>query len=111
MSNQTSDNKRVAKNTLFLYFRMILIMLVTLYTSRVILAQLGIRDYGIYNVVGGVVTMFAFLNNCMTSSTQRFMTFELGCGDKRRLEKVFAASLNIHILIAMIIVLLAETLG
>lgn len=112
MSNQTSDNnKRVAKNTLFLYFRMILIMLVTLYTSRVILAQLGIRDYGIYNVVGGVVTMFAFLNNSMASSTQRFLTFELGCGDKQRLKNVFAASLNIHLVIAVIIVLLAETLG
>lgn len=112
MSNQTSDNnKRVAKNTLFLYFRMILIMLVTLYTSRVILAQLGIRDYGIYNVVGGVVTMFAFLNNCMTSSTQRFMTFELGCGDMQRLKNVFAASLNIHLAIAVTIVLLAETIG
>ena len=112
MSNQTADNnKRVAKNTLFLYFRMILIMLVTLYTSRVILAQLGIRDYGIYNVVGGVVTMFAFLNNCMTSSTQRFMTFELGCGDMQRLKNVFAASLNIHLAIAVTIVLLAETIG
>lgn len=76
-----TNNKRVAKNTLFLYFRMILIMLVTLYTSRVVLAQLGIKDYGIYNVVGGVVTMFAFLNNCMTTSTQRFLTFELGKGN------------------------------
>ena len=112
MSNQTSDNnKRVAKNTLFLYFRMILIMLVTLYTSRVILSQLGISDYGIYNVVGGVVTMFAFLNNCMATSTQRFMTFELGRGDMKRLRDVFAVSLNIHLIIALIVVLLAETIG
>lgn len=109
MSN--TNNKRVAKNTLFLYFRMILIMLVTLYTSRVILAQLGISDYGVYNVVGGVVTMFAFLNNCMTTSTQRFMTFELGRGDIKRLKDVFAASLNIHASIAVVIVLLAETVG
>lgn len=108
---EQNNNKRVAKNTLFLYFRMILIMLVTLYTSRVILAQLGIKDYGIYNVVGGVVTMFAFLNNCMASSTQRFMTFELGCGNMHRLKNVFAASLNIHITIAIVIVLLAETIG
>lgn len=106
-----NSNKRVAKNTLFLYFRMILIMLVTLYTSRVVLSLLGISDYGIYNVVGGVVTMFAFLNNCMTSSTQRFMTFELGRGDMQRLKDVFAASLNIHISIAAVIVLLAETIG
>lgn len=109
--NNNQNNKRVAKNTLFLYFRMILIMLVTLYTSRVILAQLGIKDYGIYNVVGGVVTMFAFLNNCMATSTQRFMTFELGCGNMQRLKNVFAASLNIHMAIAVIIVLLAETVG
>lgn len=112
MSNQTSDNnKRIAKNTLLLYFRMILIMLVTLYTSRVVLAQLGIKDYGIYNVVGGVVTMFAFLNNCMTTSTQRFMTFELGKGNLQKLKNVFASSLNIHIGIALAVVLLAETVG
>lgn len=106
-----TNNKRVAKNTLFLYFRMILIMLVTLYTSRVVLAQLGIKDYGIYNVVGGVVTMFAFLNNCMTTSTQRFLTFELGKGNTQRLKDVFAASLNIHIAIALTIVVLAESIG
>ena len=106
-----NNNKRVAKNTLFLYFRMILIMLVTLYTSRVILSQLGISDYGIYNVVGGVVTMFAFLNNCMATSTQRFLTFELGRGDMKRLRDVFAVSLNIHLIIALIVVLLAETIG
>lgn len=106
-----TNNKRVAKNTLFLYFRMILIMLVTLYTSRVVLAQLGIKDYGIYNVVGGVVTMFAFLNNCMTTSTQRFLTFELGKGNTQRLKDVFAASLNIHIVIALTIVVLAESIG
>ena len=106
-----TNNKRVAKNTLFLYFRMILIMLVTLYTSRVVLAQLGIKDYGIYNVVGGVVTMFAFLNNCMTTSTQRFMTFELGKGNLQKLKNVFATSLNIHIGIALAVVLLAETVG
>lgn len=106
-----NNNKRVAKNTVFLYFRMILIMLVTLYTSRVVLAELGIKDYGIYNVVGGVVAMFSFLNNCMSSATQRFLTFELGRGDMARLKKVFAASLNIHIAIGIAIVLLAETVG
>ena len=109
--SSSSNNKRVAKNTLFLYFRMILIMLVTLYTSRVVLAELGIKDYGIYNVVGGVVAMFSFLNNCMSSATQRFMTVELGRGDMARMKKVFAASLNIHITIGVIIVLLAETIG
>lgn len=90
---------------------MILIMLVTLYTSRVVLAELGIKDYGIYNVVGGIVMMFSFLNNCMSSATQRFMTFELGRGNMDRLKKVFATSLNIHITISVIIAILAETIG
>ena len=87
LSKTSTNNKRVAKNTLFLYFRMILIMLVTLYTSRVVLAELGINDYGIYNVVGGVVLMFSFLNSCMSTATQRFLTFELGRGDTDRLKR------------------------
>lgn len=111
MINASDNNKRVAKNTLFLYFRMILIMLVTLYTSRVVLAELGISDYGIYNVVGGVVMMFAFLNNSMATATQRYLTYELGKGDTEKIKKVFATALNIHIIIALIIVLLAETVG
>lgn len=110
MSDST-NNKRVAKNTLFLYFRMILIMVVSLYTSRVILATLGIRDYGINNVVAGVVTMFSFLNNSMSSATQRFLTFELGKGDKEGLKRVFSAALNIHIGIAILMIILAETVG
>ena len=82
MSNQTSDNnKRIAKNTILLYFRMIFMMAVQLYTSRVVLNTLGVEDYGIYNVVGGVVAMFSFLNNAMTASTQRYITFELGKGN------------------------------
>lgn len=111
MKNPSENNKRVAKNTLFLYFRMILIMLVTLYTSRVVLAELGINDYGIYNVVGGVVLMFSFLNSCMSTATQRFLTFELGRGDTDRLKKVFAVALNIHIAIGSFIIILAETIG
>lgn len=111
MVNTAQNNKRIAKNTLFLYFRMILIMIVSLYTSRIILAELGITDYGIYNVVGGVVAMFSFLNSCMTTSTQRFLTIELGKGNKETLKDVFAASLNIHIFIALVIALLAETVG
>lgn len=109
--SESTNNKRVAKNTLFLYFRMILIMLVSLYTSRVILATLGIRDYGINNVVAGVVTMFSFLNNSMSSSTQRFLTFELGKGNKEGLCRVFAAALNIHLGIALLVIFLAETIG
>lgn len=112
MSNQTSDNnKRIAKNTLLLYFRMLFMMAISLYTSRVILNTLGVEDYGIYNVVGGVVAMFGFINSSMSSATQRYITFALGKGDKTRLQTVFSTTLQIHTLIAGIIVLLGETIG
>ena len=112
MLNQTSDNnKRIAKNTLFLYFRMLFLMGISLYTSRVILNTLGVVDYGIYNVVGGIVAMFGFINGSMSSATQRYITFALGKGDKKRLQTVFSTTLQIHTLIAGIIVLLGETIG
>ena len=112
MSNQTSDNnKRIAKNTLLLYFRMLFMMGISLYTSRVVLNTLGVEDYGIYNVVGGIVAMFGFINGSMSSATQRYITFALGKGDKNRLQTVFSTTLQIHTLIAGIIVLLGETIG
>lgn len=111
MSEQISNNKRIAKNTLFLYFRMLLIMSVQLYTSRVVLNTLGVEDYGIYNVVGGVVAMFGFLNSAMTTSTQRYITYELGRGDWNRLRRIFVTSINIHILISVVVALLGETVG
>lgn len=112
MSNQISNNnKRIAKNTLFLYFRMFFIMAVNLYTSRVVLKTLGVEDFGIYNVVGGIITMFAFINSAMASTTQRYLTFELGKGDLAGLNKVFSVSISIHALIAAIIFVLGETIG
>ena len=112
MTNQTSDNnKRIAKNTLLLYVRMLFMMGISLYTSRVVLNTLGIEDYGIYNVVGGVVAMFGFINGSMSSATQRYITFALGKGDKQRLQTVFSTTLQIHTLIALIIILLGETIG
>ncbi len=105
------SNKRIAKNTLMLYFRMILTMLVSLYTSRVVLNTLGVEDFGIYNVVAGFVTMFGFLNSAMASATQRFLAFEIGKGDHDQLRNVFSMSVNIHFLIAFIIFILAETIG
>ena len=112
MSNQTSDNnKRIAKNTLLLYFRMLFMMAVSLFTSRVVLNTLGVEDYGIYNVVGGIVAMFGFINGSMSSATQRYITFALGKGDKNRLQIVFSTTLQIHTMIAGIIVLLGETVG
>ena len=111
MSNQSANNKRIAKNTLMLYIRMLFTMGVSLFTSRVILQSLGVEDYGIYNVVGGFVTMFTFLNGGMVASTQRYLNFEIGKGDKEKLSRVFSTSLQIHGIIALIIIILSETVG
>ena len=112
MSNQTADNnKRIAKNTLLLYIRMFFMMGISLYTSRVVLNTLGVEDYGIYNVVGGLVSMFGLLNGSMSSATQRYITFELGKGDSKSLNKIFSLSIQIHALIAIITVLLIESVG
>lgn len=94
-----------------LYIRMFLVMGVSLYTSRIVLNALGVDDYGLYNVVGGVVAMLAFLNGVMSVASSRFLTFELGRGDFVRLKRVFCASLTLHILIALIVFILAETVG
>lgn len=107
----SSSNKRIAKNTLLLYFRMGITMIVSLFTSRVVLNTLGVEDYGVYNVVGGVVAMFGFINAAMSSATSRYITFALGKGDERELHKVFCTTVNIHIGIALTILLLAETIG
>lgn len=107
----SESNKRIAKNTMMLYFRMLLTMAVSLYTSRIVLNTLGVEDFGIYNVVGGFVTMFAFLNSAMASATQRFLAFEIGKGDKIQLRNVFSMSINIHFLIAIIILIFTETIG
>ena len=112
MSQETSTNNlRIAKNTFLLYVRMIVIMLVSLYTSRVVLSNLGVDDYGIYNVVGGVVAMFSFVNGAMTGVTQRYITFALGKGNQKQLSIAFNTSLQIHFLIALLIFVLAETVG
>ncbi|MDD2995045.1 MAG: lipopolysaccharide biosynthesis protein [Paludibacter sp.] len=111
METSQQNNKRIAKNTLMLYFRMILTMLVSLYTSRVVLNVLGVDDFGTYNVVGGVVTMFGFLNGAMASATQRFLSFELGKNDLIQLRKTFNAAQIVHIGIALLVFVLAETIG
>lgn len=107
----TENNKRIAKNTLLLFFRMLLTMSVTLYTSRVVLNVLGIEDYGIYNVVGGVIVMLGFLNNSLSGASSRFITFELGKGDIGNLKQIFSIILFIHFSLAIIILLLGETIG
>lgn len=107
----TEKNKIIAKNTIMLYIRMLFIMGVTLYTSRIILSTLGVVDFGIYNIVGGVVIMFSFLNNAMSASTQRFLSYELGRKNIDNLNKVFSMSVITHAIIAMCILLLSETVG
>lgn len=109
--SEVENNKRIAKNTALLYFRLILTMCVALYTSRVIFAILGEVDYGIYNVVGGVVVMFTFLNGALSASTSRFITIELGKKDYVQLQKIFSITLVNHFLIALVILILAETVG
>lgn len=111
MERASVNNKRIAKNTLLLYVRMLFMMAISLYTSRVVLNTLGVEDYGIYNVVGGIVAMFGFINSSMSSATQRYITFALGKENFENLQKVFSTALQIHVLIAMIIVLLGETIG
>lgn len=107
----SSDNKRIAKNTLFLYLRTLISILVNLYTVKLLWEILGIDNYGIFNVVGGLVTMFAFLNNAMVASSQRFISFELGRGNKERLQKTFSISLIVHFLLAICVLIIAESVG
>ena len=111
MSDTSSANKRIAKNTLVLYVRMLFTMGISLFTSRVILQTLGVEDYGISSVVGGVISMFTFINAAMVSSTQRYLNFELVRGDANQLRCVFSTSLQIHALIALAIIVLSETVG
>ena len=106
-----STNKRIAKNTLLLYVRMLLTMAIGLYTSRVVLAELGISDYGLYSVVGGIVTMFTFINGSLNAGTQRFLTFELGRGNIVQLKKIFSTAIVIYTFLALLILFLAETVG
>lgn len=111
MTITSANNKRIAKNTLFLYFRMFAIMLVGLYTSRVVLQVLGFEDFGTYNIVGGVVVLFSFINSAMTIGTQRHLSYELGKGEAGDIAKIYSASLNIHLYTALVFFILAETLG
>lgn len=111
MSQNSDNNKRIAKNTLLLYFRMLFMMAISLYTSRVILNSLGVEDFGIYNVVGGVVAMFSLLSGSLSASISRFITFELGKGNKENLNKIFSSAVTIQLGLAIVIIILAESVG
>ena len=110
-TNSVSNNKRIMKNTILLYGRMIFMMAISLYTSRVVLSVLGVEDFGIYNVVGGIVIVLSFLNTSMAGATQRFLNVELGKRDLISLKKVFTTSVVIHMGIAFLVLFLAETIG
>lgn len=111
MSSNTGSNKLIFKNTVLLYLRMFVILGITLYTSRVVLSTLGIIDYGIYNVVGGVVSMFTFISMAMSNATSRYITVALGKADANELCTVFNVSLFVHAMMAVLILVLSETVG
>ena len=111
MSEISENKQRLIKNTLYLYARMLVLMIIGLFTSRIILSSLGEVDFGLINVVGGITAMFGFLNGCLGAATSRFITFELGRKDYVALNKVFNTALIVHIAIAIIIIILCETVG
>lgn len=106
-----SDNKRIAKNTGFLYIRMLLMMGIAFFSSRVLLRELGVNDFGLYGVVGGVVAMFGSLRGIFASSIQRFLNFEMGRGNNDELKRIFSIGVTIHILLSVVFLILAETVG
>ena len=111
MNNQISNNKRIAKNAFFMYLRMGITMVVGLFTSRIVLQQLGVEDYGLYNVIGGIVSMFIIFNNAMVNTTSRFITYRLAQKNILESRQIFSMSLLIHIGIAIWVLLLSETIG
>lgn len=111
MGKFKTDNKKIAKNTLFLYFRMIIMLVINLYTSRIVLKALGINDFGTYNIVGGLVSMFTFIGGAMIASTQRYLNFYLGKEDFKSLNDVFNVSQIIHLGISLVFIAFCETAG
>lgn len=112
MSAQSQDNnKRIAKNTLALYVRMFFILAINLFTSRAVLDTLGASDFGVYNVVCGVVIMFAFINGTLTTGTQRFLNFSMGSGDDEKMRKTFNTAFLLHLFLMQVVIVLIETAG
>lgn len=111
MSDNSANNKRIAKNTMFLYFRMLIVMAVSLYTSRVVLNALGIEDFGIYNVVGGIVSILGFFTSSLANASQRYINIGLGKGDLIEIERAFRQSHTLMIVLSFILLVLGETIG
>ena len=106
-----TDNKRLAKNTLFLYFRMLLLMIISLYTSRITLQVLGVTDFGIYNIVAGVVVLFAFLSRLLNSASSRFLSLAVSTNDECEIQRNFSTILVGHIYLMLIVLFLLESIG
>lgn len=111
MPDKVSNNKRLAKNTLYLYLRTMIVMIISLYTSRVLLQAIGVEDFGIYNLVGGITAMISFLNGTLADGTQRFITFEIGKGYVGRVNKIYSTCMILHIALAIIVVIVLEPIG
>lgn len=111
MSVEIDNTKRIVKNTIYLYFRMLIVMGVTLFTTREVLNILGVIDFGIYNVVGGIVSMFSFLSGTLNTSSQRFFSLELVKGDFKSLSNIFCTNINAFFFLSIGIILMLETLG
>lgn len=111
MDNNSANTSRIARNTLLLYVRMAIIMLVSLYTSRVVLNVLGVEDFGIYNVVSGIVILFSFLNTALTNASQRYLSVAIGAGDRKHFLKVFSTSCYLHVVLVLLFIIISETVG
>ena len=111
MADTAQNNKRIAKNTLLLYIRMFIMMFISFYTSRVILNVLGVEDFGLYNIVGGIVVLFSILNGALSSSTQRFLNYGIGKGNIEDVTLIFKNSLSLHIILILVILILSESIG
>lgn len=107
----SSNSQRIAKNTFFLFIRMLLVLFVRLYTSRVVLQVLGFEDFGIYNVVGSIVVFFSFLNSALSNASYRFLAYELGTGDRQQLNRIYSMAINSHILLAVFVFIVLEAAG
>ena len=109
--NDIHSGRRIARNTLMLYVRMLFLMLIGLYTSRVVLSTLGESDYGIYGVVGGVVALFSVISGSLSAAITRFITFEMGKGTEARLKQVFSSAVTVQLILALLVAIIAEPLG
>lgn len=111
MPTSSDNSKRIAKNTIILYLRMFFLMAISLFTIRIVLQTLGVKDYGVYNVVGGVVSMFSIFSSSLSGSISRFLTFELGRNNQNKLRTVFSTALNVQFAMAAFILIIGEAVG